>query len=100
MRYSLLIVCVAQLIFTGINLLIKIPYSIAFHVFILFFFGGLALSYIHRAIVIHRYVETRRRLAMTLTILSGLVVLIFWFYLTMFMLFPNYLYELGIPTIF
>jgi predicted AlkP superfamily pyrophosphatase or phosphodiesterase len=100
MPYSLLIICAAQLMFTGINLLIKIPYNIAFHVFVLFFFGGLALSYIHRAIVIHRYVEARRRLAMTLTILSGLVVLIFWFYLTMFMLFPNYLYELGIPTIF
>jgi hypothetical protein len=100
MPYSLLIVCAAQLIFTGINLLIKIPYSIAFHVFVLFFFGGLALSYIHRAIVIHRYVETRRRLATTLTILSGLLVMVFWFYLTMYLLFPNYLYELGIPTIF
>ncbi len=100
MPYSLLIVCVAQLAFTGINLLVKIPYGIAFHVFVLFFFGGLALSYIHRTVVIYRYVETRRRMAMTLTILSGLVVMIFWFYLTMFLLFPNYLYELGIPTIF
>jgi hypothetical protein len=49
--------------------------------------------------VIYRYAENRRTLAVTITIASGALIMIFWFYLTMLMLFPNYLYELGIPTI-
>ena len=99
MPYSLIFICLSMLIFTSINLIVKIPYNYAFHVFAAFFFGGLFVSYTHRVIVINRHVSLRRRLAVAVTLGSGLLVMLFWFYLTMYFLFPNYLYELGIPTI-
>ncbi|MGD2201194.1 MAG: alkaline phosphatase family protein [Candidatus Bathyarchaeota archaeon] len=99
MPYSLLFIIASQLFFTGINLIVEIPYNYAFHLFFIFFFGGLVISYAHRARVIYRYAVNRRGLAVALTITSGALIMIFWFFLTMFLLFPNYLYELGIPTI-
>jgi len=90
---------VSQIIFATVNLLVRIPYNIAFHVFMTFFFGGLGLSYIYRIYMVNKYVERRKRLALIATIASGVLVVFIWFYIMMFLLFPNYLYEMGIRGI-
>jgi len=87
---------VSQIIFTAINLLVKIPYSIAFHVFMTFFFGGLGLSYVYRVFMVNKYIEDRKRMVISAIIISGVLVAVIWFYMMMFLLFPEYLYEWGI----
>ena len=64
-----------------------------------FFFGGLGLSYIYRIYMVNKYVERRKRIALVATIASGVLVAFIWFYVMMFLLFPNYLYEMGIRGI-
>ena len=90
---------VSQIVFTAVNLLVQIPYNIAFHVFMTFFFGGLGLSYIYRIYMVNKYVERRKRMALITTAASGVLVAFIWFYVMMFLLFPNYLYEMGIRGI-
>lgn len=87
---------ISQMIFTAINLLVKIPYSISFHVFMTFFFSGLGLSYVYRIFMVNKYVEDRKRMVISSIIISGVLVAVIWFYLMMFLLFPDYLYEVGI----
>jgi len=96
---SMMFLIVSQLIFTTINTIVEIPYNIAFELFILFFFGGLGLSYLSRIITLSKREETNRK-DIILMIISGILVGLFWFYLMMFLLFPNYLYEYGIKTIY
>jgi len=90
---------VSQIVFTTVNLLVRIPYGIAFHIFMTFFFGGLGLSYVYRIYMINKYVERRKKIALLATIASGVLVALIWFYVMMFLLFPNYLYEMGIKGI-
>jgi hypothetical protein len=44
-------------------------------------------------------VERRKRMAIIATAASGVLVVFIWFYVMMFLLFPNYLYEMGIRGI-
>jgi len=99
MPISIIILILSQLLYTSFNMMIRIPYSISFHVFIIFFFGGMGLSYIFRISMIRRYIEINRRKIIIWTISSGALNGIFWFYLLMFLLFPNYLFETGIVSI-
>ncbi len=96
---SAIILVVTLLIYTSFNMMIHIPYRIAFHIFIIFFFGGLGLSYLFRVFMIEKYVEVNKRNIMLWTITSGFLNTMFWFYLLMFILFPNYLFQLGIVSI-
>jgi hypothetical protein len=96
---SLLIFTIIQLVYASINMMIRIPYNYSFHVFVAFFFGGLGLSYVYRGLIIKRYVRFERSKILSGTIISGAVNLVFWFYLLMFVLFPNYLFELGIGSL-
>jgi len=91
---------VSQIIFAAFNLLVKIPYGVAFHVFITFFFGGLGLSYIYRILMVNKYIVYRKRMMMNAIIISGVLVAALWFYIMMFLLFPDYLYELGVKVLF
>jgi hypothetical protein len=90
---------VSQIIFTSINLLVKIPYNVAFHVFMTFFFGGLGLSYVYRIFMVKKYIENRKRMVISAIIISGVLVAVIWFYMMMFLLFPDYLYGWGIKGI-
>jgi len=76
-----------------------IPYDIAFHIFVIVFFGGLGLTYIVRAFMIKRYIETNKRKILLWTIISGALTGLFWFYLLTIILFPNYLFQIGIVSI-
>jgi len=96
---SIVFLIVTQLIYTSINMVTRIPYKISFHVFILFFFGGLGLSYVFRVFMVDKFIEANKRNVMLWTIFSGVSNTIFWFYLLMFVLFPNYLFEIGISSI-
>jgi len=80
-------------------MLIHIPYDITFHVYFALFFGGLGVSYLFRVIMINRYIEANRRGIIIWTAISGVMNGFFWFYLLMFIMFPNYLYEMGIAAI-
>ncbi len=77
----------------------RIPYSISFEIFIIFSFGGLGLSYLLRISLIKKYIEVNTRRTILLTMISGLLNGVFWFYLLMFLLFPNYLYQMGIVSV-
>ena len=44
--------------------------------------------------MIRRYVENNRRVILW-TLMSGVLNEIFWFYLLMIVMFPNYLFEIG-----
>ena len=96
---TIIILTISQLIYTSIHMLAHIPYTIAFHIFIIFFFGGLGLSYVFRVSLIKKYVEFNRRNIILWTTISGILNGVFWFYLQMLLLYPNYLYELGILSI-
>jgi predicted AlkP superfamily pyrophosphatase or phosphodiesterase len=100
MPYSLLFLILSQIIFTLINIFINIPYSYAFHIFIFFFFGGLGLTYSHRMYMINKYVEHLRKETIISTFLSGILIASIWFYIMMYLLFPTYLYEYGIQSIY
>ena len=91
---------ISQIIFAAVNLLVKIPYNIAFHVFMTFFFGGLGLSYVYRIFMVNKYIEDRKRMVISAILISGVLVAIVWFYIMMFLLFPDYLYEYGIRSIY
>jgi hypothetical protein len=91
---------ISQIIFAAVNLLVKIPYNIAFHVFMTFFFGGLGLSYVYRIFMVNKYIENRKRMVISAILISGVLVAIVWFYIMMFLLFPDYLYEYGIRSIY
>jgi len=96
---TIVILTVSQLIYTSIHMLAHVPYTFAFHFFMAFFFGGLGLSYLFRVSLIRRYVEVNRRNIILWTAISGFLNGVFWFYLQMLLLFPNYLYEMGIVSI-
>jgi predicted AlkP superfamily pyrophosphatase or phosphodiesterase len=96
---SMIFLIISQLIFTSIHMLIHIPYDITFHVYFALFFGGLGVSYLFRVIMINRYIEANRRGIIIWTAISGVMNGFFWFYLLMFIMFPNYLYEMGIAAI-
>jgi len=96
---AIFILILSQLAYASIHTLFLVPYTIAFHVLMLFSFGGLFLSYLFRIYLIRRYVEVNRRNIILWTALSGLIHGVFWFYLQMTLLYPNYLYEMGIATI-
>jgi len=96
---TIIILIISQLIYTTIHMLTNISYSIAFHIFIIFFFGGLGLSYLFRVSLIKKYVEVNRRNIMLWTTMSWILNGIFWFYLQMLLLYPNYLYQMGIISI-
>lgn len=96
---SVIIIILSQLIYASFNMLIRIPYGIAFHVFMIFFFGGVGLSYLFRILMIRRYIEVNRRNIFLWTISAGILNSVFWFYLLMYVLFPNYLFEMGIISI-
>jgi len=96
---AIVILILSQLAYASIHTLFLVPYTIAFHVLMLFSFGGLFLSYLFRIYLIRRYVEVNRRNIILWTALSGLIHGVFWFYLQMTLLYPNYLYEMGIATI-
>jgi hypothetical protein len=96
---TIVILTISQLIYASIHMLFHVPYTIAFHMFMLFFFGGLGVTYLFRISLIRRYVEVNRRNIILWTAISGVLNGVFWFYLQMLMLFPNYLYEIGIVSI-
>lgn len=96
---TIVILTISQLIYASIHMLLHVPYTIAFHVFMLLFFGGLGASYLFRISLIRRYVDVNRRNIILWTAVSGVLNGVFWFYLQMLMLFPNYLYEMGIVSI-
>ncbi len=96
---TIVILTISQLMYASIHMLFHVPYTIAFHMFILFFFGGLGITYLFRISLIRKYVHVNRRNIILWTAVSGVLNGIFWFYLQMFMLFPNYLYEMGIVFI-
>jgi len=95
---SIIFLILSQLIFTSIHMLTHIPYNLTFHVYFILFFGGLGVSYLFRVLMIRRYVEISRRVILW-TAISGVLNGIFWFYLLMTIMFPNYLYEMGITAI-
>jgi len=96
---TIVILTISQLTYASIHMLLHVPYTVAFHVFMLFFFGGLGASYLFRISLIRRYVEVNRRNIILWTAVSGVLNGVFWFYLQVLMLFPNYLYEMGIVSI-
>jgi len=51
---SIIILTIFQLTYTSIHILIYIPYTIAFHIFIMFFFCGLGISYFFRIYLIKK----------------------------------------------
>jgi hypothetical protein len=65
-----------------------------------FFFGGLGLSYVYRIFMVNKYIENRKRMVISAILISGILVAIVWFYIMMFLLFPDYLYEYGIRSIY
>ena len=96
---SLFTFIIIQYAYISLNLLIRIPYNYSFHVFILFFFGGLIISYFVRCLLQNKFIPIFKRKIILGTIISGIVNIILWFYLLMFFLFPNYLFGLGFGTI-
>jgi len=46
--------------------------------------------------MVNKYIEDRKRMVISAIIISGVLVAVIWFYMMMFLLFPEYLYELGI----
>jgi predicted AlkP superfamily pyrophosphatase or phosphodiesterase len=96
---SLFIFIIIQYIYISLNLLIRIPYNYSFHIFTLFFFGGLILSYFIRCLLQNQFIKVFKRKIISGTIISGILNIILWFYLLMFFLFPNYLFSLGFGTI-
>jgi len=97
--FTIIILIVFQLIYASIHMIVHIPYTLAFHIFIIFFFGGLGLSYVFRISLIEKYVQVNRRNIVLWTAASGILNGIFWFYLQMLLLYPNYLYEMGVIPI-
>lgn len=91
---------VSQLLFSSISMMFKIPYFLVFEIFIAFFFGGLGVSYVYRILIIKHHVVDGRRGVMASMIISGVLTAIAWFYLLMFVLFPSYLHEYGIRSIY
>ena len=81
--------------FTLLNSFVEIPYDYAFFVFVLFFFGGLILSLGYRLLMFKGTVVEGRGRLIALTAVSGVLVILIWFFLLTFVLFPNYLYEYG-----
>jgi len=91
---------ISQLIYASINMIVRIPYHYTFGLFMTFFFGGLGLSYLFRLLMIKRTIKVGRRKSLAWTIVLGVLNAIFWFYIIMFVLFPHYLFEYGITSIF
>jgi hypothetical protein len=93
--FSMVFLIVSQVSFTLINLVTDIQYNNAFEIFVVFFFGGLGLSYINR-IRTFSSSEAYNRRDIAFMVASGIVIGIIWFLLMVFLLFPNYLYEYGV----
>lgn len=96
---SLFVFIIIQYAYISLNLLIRIPYNYSFHIFILFFFGGLIISYFIRCLLQNKFIQVFKRRIISGTIISGIINIVLWFYLLMFFLFPNYLFGLGFGTI-
>jgi hypothetical protein len=95
---SIILLIIPQILFSLLSSIVKIPLSMVFEIFILFFFGGLFISYLYRVTMIRKYVVYRKKNAIYGTIISGIFTALAWFYLLMFVLFPNYLYEIGLTV--
>jgi len=96
---SLFVFIIIQYFYISLNLMIRIPYNYSFHIFILFFFGGLIMSYFVRCLLQNKFVQIFKRKIIYGTIVSGIINIILWFYLLLFFLFPNYLFDFGFGTI-
>ena len=64
-----------------------------------FFFGGLVLSYLLRTYIINKYLEVNKKKILLWTVSSGALNGVFWFFLLMLILFPNYLFQIGIISL-